>query len=158
MGWWLLRLSAKILALLRLSVIFFSVTVNKKLKINFFCFKELIFVKKQKQTRKRATKAGGHSFITEMATFTLETEYSWEMGYPFDNSRQVIRLNLKLWNGFNFEWTIRLTLSVNFDGQFEDGLSVSNSLYTANPLPSEKIGEGVSVGEGATVHRLVSDV
>ena len=41
MGWWLLRLSAKILVLLRLSVIFFSVTVNKKLKINFFCFKEL---------------------------------------------------------------------------------------------------------------------
>ena len=30
MGWWLLRLSAKILALLRLSVNFFSVTVNKK--------------------------------------------------------------------------------------------------------------------------------
>ena len=25
------------------------------------------------------------------------------------------------------------------------------------PLPSEKIGQGVSVGEGATVHRLVSD-
>ena len=25
------------------------------------------------------------------------------------------------------------------------------------PLPSEKIGEGVSVGEGATVHKLVSD-
>ena len=33
MGWWLLRLSAKVLALLRLSVIFFfSVTVNKKVK------------------------------------------------------------------------------------------------------------------------------
>ena len=42
MGWWLLRLSAKILALLRLSGNFFSVTVNKKgKKINFFCFKEL---------------------------------------------------------------------------------------------------------------------
>ena len=40
----------------------------------------------------------------------------------------------------------RLTLSVNFDGQFEDGLSVSDSLCTAAPLPSEKIGEGVSVG------------
>ena len=31
MGWWLLRLSAKILALLRLSVIF-SVAVNEKVK------------------------------------------------------------------------------------------------------------------------------
>ena len=39
MGWWLLRLSAKILALLRLSVNFFPITT--KLKINFFCFKEL---------------------------------------------------------------------------------------------------------------------
>ena len=35
MGWWLLRLSAKILALLRLSVNFFQL----RLKINFFCFK-----------------------------------------------------------------------------------------------------------------------
>ena len=32
MGCWLLRLSAKILALLRLSVNFFSVTVNEKVK------------------------------------------------------------------------------------------------------------------------------
>ena len=35
MGWWVLRLSAKILALLRLSVIFFQ------LRFNFCCFKEL---------------------------------------------------------------------------------------------------------------------
>ena len=35
MGWWVLRLSAKILALLRLSVIFFQ------LRFNFFSFKEL---------------------------------------------------------------------------------------------------------------------
>ena len=41
MGWWLLRVLARILALLRLSVNFFSVTVNKKLKINIFCVKEL---------------------------------------------------------------------------------------------------------------------
>ena len=47
-----------------------------------------------------------------------------------------------------------MTLSINFDGQFEDGLSVSDSLCTA---ASEKIGEGVSVGQVATVHRLVSD-
>ena len=32
MGWWHLRLSAKILALLRLSVKFFSVKVNYKVK------------------------------------------------------------------------------------------------------------------------------
>ena len=41
MGWWLLRLSANILALLRLSVIFFQLRLTKKLKINFCCFKEL---------------------------------------------------------------------------------------------------------------------
>ena len=43
MGWWLLRLSAKILALLRLSVNFFQLRLIVNLKI--------IFVKKQKQTR-----------------------------------------------------------------------------------------------------------
>ena len=41
MGWWHLRLSAKILALLRLSVIFFQLRLTKKLKINFCCCKEL---------------------------------------------------------------------------------------------------------------------
>ena len=38
---WLLRLSAKILALLRLSGNFFQLRLTKKLKINFFCFKDL---------------------------------------------------------------------------------------------------------------------
>ena len=41
MGWWLLRLSAKISALLRLSIKFFQLRLTKKLKINFFFFKEL---------------------------------------------------------------------------------------------------------------------
>ena len=41
MGWWRLRLTAKNLAFLRLTVSFFSVTVNRKLKINFLCFKKL---------------------------------------------------------------------------------------------------------------------
>ena len=41
MGWWLLRLSAKMLALLRLSVNFFQLRLTKKLKINFFCLKKL---------------------------------------------------------------------------------------------------------------------
>ena len=45
MGWWLLRLSAKILAFLRLSVNFFQLRLTKKLKINFFCFKELNIIK-----------------------------------------------------------------------------------------------------------------
>ena len=37
---------------------------------------KIIFVKKQRQTRERPTKGtGGHAFITEMAVFTLETDY-----------------------------------------------------------------------------------
>ena len=41
MGWWLLRLSAEIMALLRLSVNIFQLRLTTKLKINLFCFKEL---------------------------------------------------------------------------------------------------------------------
>ena len=32
---------------------------------------------------------GRHSFLTEMAVLTLETDYSCETGYPFDNLRQI---------------------------------------------------------------------
>ena len=53
MGWWLLRLSAKKLAL---SVNFFQLQLTKKLKINFFCFKErninkLVFFVSSKQNK-----------------------------------------------------------------------------------------------------------
>ena len=50
------------------------------------------FVKKQKQTRERPTqglRGVGTFIITEMAVFTLETDYSCEMGCPFDISRQI---------------------------------------------------------------------
>ena len=50
-----------------------------------------------------------------------------------------------------------LTLTVNFDGQFEDGIIRSRWPVYSSPLPSEKIGGEVSVGKEATVHRLVSD-
>ena len=43
-----LRLSAKILTLLRLSVNFFQLRLTKKLKINFFCLKELNITKYKK--------------------------------------------------------------------------------------------------------------
>ena len=108
-----------------------------------------------------------------MAVFTLATDYLCEMGYPFDNSRQIGNTSYVLiWNGkgFNFEWTIRLTkkewfslgliLSVNIDEQFEGGLSVQIARVQPSP-PLRKKSEkgcplGVSVGEGATVHRLGS--
>ena len=41
MGWWFLRLSAKVWALLRLSVNFFQLRLTKKLKITLFCLKGL---------------------------------------------------------------------------------------------------------------------
>ena len=51
---------------------------------------KIIFVKKQKQTRKRPTQGRGATFITtEMAVFTQEKDYSSETGYPFDDSRQI---------------------------------------------------------------------
>ena len=66
MGWWLLRLSAKILALLRLLVNFFQL----RLIVNFT---KTIFVKKQKQKRERPEICRGLTFIVkEMAVFTLE--------------------------------------------------------------------------------------
>ena len=51
---------------------------------------DIIFVKKQKQTRERPTQGRGAKFvITEMAIFTLEKDCSCETGYPFDDSRQI---------------------------------------------------------------------
>ena len=51
---------------------------------------KVIFLKKHKQTRKRPTQGRGVTFIiTEMAVFTLETDYSCETGYPFDDPRQI---------------------------------------------------------------------
>ena len=54
---------------------------------------KIIFVKKQKQTRERPTQGMGRGrrgfIITEMAVFTLATDYSYEMGDPFDKSRQI---------------------------------------------------------------------
>ena len=47
----------------------------------------IIFVKKKKQTRERATQGLGAIFITEMAVFT---DYSCETGYLFDDSSHVL--------------------------------------------------------------------
>ena len=50
---------------------------------------KIIFVKKQKQTRKRPTQGRGATFIiTEMAVFTLET--------PIIRVRWVIRLMIRV--------------------------------------------------------------
>ena len=49
MGWWHLRLSAKILALLRLSANFFQLRLTKKLQINLPVF--LVSLKQNKGLR-----------------------------------------------------------------------------------------------------------
>ena len=51
---------------------------------------EIIFVKKQKQTRERSAQGpGANLFKTKMTVFILETDHSFETGYSFDNSRQI---------------------------------------------------------------------
>ena len=53
---------------------------------------KMIFVKTESKSRhaKAQLKAEGrHSFITEMAVFTLEMDYSYATVYPFDDSRQI---------------------------------------------------------------------
>ena len=51
---------------------------------------KIIFVKKQKQVHERLTQGRGATFIyNKMAVLTLETDYSCETGYPFDNLRQI---------------------------------------------------------------------
>ena len=47
-------------------------------------------MKKQKKTRERPNSRPGRDIhYTEMAVFSLETDYSCETGYPFDDSRQI---------------------------------------------------------------------
>ena len=51
---------------------------------------KIICVKSKSRHANAQLKAGArHSFITEMAIFTLETDYSCEKGYPFGNSSQI---------------------------------------------------------------------
>ena len=53
-------------------------------------FKNNLCEKAKADTRTPNSRQGTeHSFVTEMAVFTLETDYLCEMGYPFDNSRQI---------------------------------------------------------------------
>ena len=65
---------------------------------------KIVFVIKQKQTREHPTQGQGATFMYNR------------------NGRHIIshRWNVLIWkwNGFDFEWTMRPTLSVNFDGQF----------------------------------------
>ena len=52
---------------------------------------KIIFVKKQKRTRKRPTQArpGRDIHYNRNGRVTLEKGYSCETGYPFDDSRQI---------------------------------------------------------------------
>ena len=48
---------------------------------------KISFVNKQSRHGNAQLKAGArHSFITEMAVFTVKADYSGEKGYPFNNS------------------------------------------------------------------------
>ena len=97
---------------------------------------KIIFVKNQKQTRKRPTWGQGATFIiTETAVFTLEKDYSCETGYPFDDSRQID-------NTSEFENGIVLILNEQSPWLLKTGLSVPDSLCTAAPAPQKKSEKG----------------
>ena len=101
----------------------------------------ITFVKKQKQTR--PTQGRGE---TEMVVFTLKTDYSCETGYPFDNSPQIFVNGIVLILNEQSAWLYPsiLTHSLKMDYPFH-----WEPLYS-RPLPSQEIGEGMSVGEGET--------
>ena len=68
-------------------------TVEKKTHhINKKTYKKSYVAINQQQTRKRPTQGRGPTFImTKMALFTLEMDYSCETGYPYDDSRQIVK-------------------------------------------------------------------
>ena len=60
-------------------------------------FKNNLYEKAKADTRTLRDMPGRDiHYITEMAVFTLEKYYSREPCYPLDDSRQIIRLNLKM--------------------------------------------------------------
>ena len=114
---------------------------------------KIIFVKKQKQTRKHPTQGRGATFIiTEMAVFTLGTDYSCKTGYPFDDSRQI-------GNTSYTENGIVLILNEQSAWRLKTGLSVPDSLCTAVPS-TQKISEkgclwGGRDGIQASLRRMI---
>ena len=98
-----------------------------------------------------------------MAVFTLETDYPCETSYPFDNSRQIGNTSQSE-NGIvlilnDRKQSVRLCPSV-YPSISMDSLKMDYPFQRAcvqPPPPLSKIEKGVSVGEGATVHRLVLD-
>ena len=92
---------------------------------------KIIFAKKQKQTRQRPTQGRGATFICNR------------------NGRFHTTDGLFVWDGLSVAW-----LTVNFDGrQFEDRLSVSDSLCTTTPSPQKKSAKGCVWGRGR-LHKI----
>ena len=81
MGWWLLRLSAKVLALFRLLSNFFQLRLTKKLKNNFYCFKKFninkpIFFVSLKYNKVLAIS----DRLSKTPELSLPKTYSWNLG------------------------------------------------------------------------------
>ena len=81
MRWWLLRLLAYVLALLRLSVNLFQLRLTKKLKINFFCFNQLNINKPV--------------FFVSLSKIKVLGSSRDEIGYSFENFLHLIDHTLK---------------------------------------------------------------
>ena len=69
MGWWRLRLTAKNLAFLRLTVSFFPLRLTEKLKINFLCFKKLRGPPRKNQTKMNFFRQGSKIEILSMFAY-----------------------------------------------------------------------------------------
>ena len=74
--------------------------------------------------------------MAEMDVFTLETDYSCETGYPFDNSRQteVIRLNLKM------EWILNEQFTWLYPSILTDSLKMDYhfQIHCVQPPPPQR--------------------
>ena len=126
-------------------------------------FKNNLCEKAKADTRTPNSRLGGggrHSFISEIAVFTLETDYSWQMGYPFGNSRQIGSTS-SFENGMVLilnkpsAWLYPpiLTDSLKMDYPFQIAW-VQSSPSLPLPPPADIPSPIFSEGEGAAVHWL----
>ena len=121
-----------------------SISVIKSKFLSFSSMNTLLAVLKVTEARRDVI------LEADCTTDFLGDTFPPPPGYPFDDSRQIgnIKVLIWKWNSFNFESTIYLTLYINFDGQFEDGLSIPESLCTAAPFPQKKSEKGCLWGRG----------
>ena len=117
----------------------------------------ITFVKKQKQTRPTPNaqlKDGArHSFITRNGRFhTKDGLFVWDGLSVWWFASDICN-----WNCFNFEWTIRLTLSVNLTESLKMDYPFHWEPLYSRPSPHNKSEKGCLWGRGrlASLKRII---